>query len=67
MDYGRVRRPLPVSKALDDVPLAYEMNSKPLPYDHGFPVRVVVPSWVGIASIKWVSHIEVSAEPLNSP
>ncbi|MER6113653.1 sulfite oxidase [Streptomyces hirsutus] len=64
---GRVRRPLPLAKALDDVLLAYEMNGEPVPYDHGYPVRVLVPSWVGIASIKWVGDIEVSAQPLFSP
>lgn len=64
---GRVRRPLPLAKAMDDVILAYEMNGEPLPYDHGFPVRVVVPSWVGIASVKWVGDIEVSTAPLHSP
>ncbi|WP_329214219.1 sulfite oxidase [Streptomyces sp. NBC_00683] len=64
---GRVRRPLPVSKALDDVLLAYEMNGEPLPPDHGHPVRLIVPSWVGIANIKWVGDIEVSAEPLLTP
>ncbi|MFD9910481.1 sulfite oxidase, partial [Streptomyces sp. NPDC059063] len=66
-DLGRVRRPLPVAKALDDVLLAYEMNGEPLPPDHGHPVRVLVPSWVGIASVKWVGDIEVSATPLYSP
>ncbi|MCO6006258.1 molybdopterin-dependent oxidoreductase [Actinoallomurus purpureus] len=64
---GRVRRPLPVAKALDDVLLANEMNGRPLPPDHGFPVRLVVPGWVGIASIKWVGDIEVSDAPLSSP
>lgn len=64
---GRVRRPLPLAKALDDILLAYEMNGEWLPYDHGYPVRVLVPSWVGIASIKWVGDMEVSAEPLYSP
>jgi DMSO/TMAO reductase YedYZ molybdopterin-dependent catalytic subunit len=64
---GRVRRPLPVAKALDDVLLAYEMNGRPLPPDHGFPVRLIVPSWVGISSIKWVGDIEVSDVPLFSP
>ncbi|MFI8003171.1 sulfite oxidase [Streptomyces sp. NPDC086010] len=64
---GRVRRPLPVAKALDDVILAYEMNGEPLPPDHGAPVRLIVPSWVGIANIKWVGDIEVSAEPLLTP
>jgi DMSO/TMAO reductase YedYZ molybdopterin-dependent catalytic subunit len=58
---------LPVSKALDDVLLAYEMNDAPLTADHGAPLRLVVPGWVGIASIKWVGTIEVSTEPLRSP
>lgn len=67
VDYGRVRRPIPVSKALKDVILAYEMNDQPLPPDHGYPVRLVVPSWIGLASIKWVGDIEVSTSPLTSP
>jgi DMSO/TMAO reductase YedYZ molybdopterin-dependent catalytic subunit len=54
VNYGRVRRPIPVAKALDDVILAYEMNGEPLPPDSGYPVRVIVPRWAGIASIKWV-------------
>ncbi|MFD4481267.1 sulfite oxidase [Streptomyces sp. NPDC058471] len=64
---GRVRRPLPLAKAMDDVILAYEMNGAPLPADHGHPVRLLVPAWVGIASIKWVGDIEVSSTPLYSP
>ncbi|TDD74580.1 sulfite oxidase [Actinomadura rubrisoli] len=64
---GRVRRPLPIAKALKDVLLAYEMNGAPLPPDHGFPVRLVVPSWVGIASVKWLGDIQVADEPLFSP
>ncbi|MFG2000018.1 sulfite oxidase [Spirillospora sp. NPDC048911] len=64
---GRVRRPLPVAKALKDVLLAYEMNGEPLAPDHGHPVRLVVPSWVGIASIKWLGDIEVADRPLFSP
>ena len=66
VDAGHVRRPMPVSKALDDVLLAYEMNDEPLPLDHGFPVRAIVPGWVGIAKIKWIGQIEVSATPLFS-
>ncbi|MFB9833900.1 molybdopterin-dependent oxidoreductase [Actinoallomurus acaciae] len=42
-NHGRVRRPIPIARALDDAPLAYEMNGRPLPPDHGFPVRLVVP------------------------
>ncbi|MFI1256455.1 sulfite oxidase [Streptomyces netropsis] len=65
-NHGRVRRPIPLAKAFEDVLLAYEMNGAPLAYDHGRPVRVVVPSWAGIASVKWVGDIEVADEPLFS-
>src|SRR4051794_40790775 len=58
VDRGHVRRPLPVAKALDDVLLAYGMNGQPLPADHGGPVRLVVPGWVGVANIKWVGALE---------
>jgi DMSO/TMAO reductase YedYZ molybdopterin-dependent catalytic subunit len=64
---GKVRRVLPVAKALDDALLVYEMNGEPLPPDHGFPVRLLVPGWIGVASIKWLGQIEVSDQPLLSP
>jgi DMSO/TMAO reductase YedYZ molybdopterin-dependent catalytic subunit len=67
VDQGHVRRPLPLAKAWRDGLLAFEMNGETLPPDHGFPARLVVPGWVGIASIKWVGQLEVSAEPLFSP
>jgi DMSO/TMAO reductase YedYZ molybdopterin-dependent catalytic subunit len=60
VNYGHVRRPVPVAKALDDVILAYEMNGKPLPLDNGFPLRFICPSWIGVANVKWVGSIEVS-------
>jgi DMSO/TMAO reductase YedYZ molybdopterin-dependent catalytic subunit len=66
VDYGHVRRPVPVAKALADVILAYEMNGRPLPPDNGFPVRFICPSWIGVANVKWVGQIEVSATPLFS-
>ena len=39
--------------------LAYEMNGAPLPPQHGFPVRLVVPGWYGMAHVKWLVGIEV--------
>ncbi len=39
--------------------LCYEMNSKPLPQLHGFPLRLIAPGWYGIANIKWLKRIEV--------
>ena len=67
VDLGPVRRPLPIGKALHDVLLAYEMNGEPLLPDHGHPVRLIVPNWIGISSIKWVGRIEVSDQPQFSP
>jgi DMSO/TMAO reductase YedYZ molybdopterin-dependent catalytic subunit len=66
VDYGQVRRPLPVAKAFKDAVLAYEMNGEPLPPDNGYPVRLIVPGWVGVANIKWVGQLQVSREPLYS-
>jgi DMSO/TMAO reductase YedYZ molybdopterin-dependent catalytic subunit len=67
IDHGRVRRPLPIGKALDDVLVAWEMNGEPLPPDHGFPARLVVPGWVGIASIKWLGELRVTTSVVDSP
>ncbi len=64
---GGFRRPLPIAKALDpDTILAYRMNGEALPKDHGFPVRALVPDWVGSSSIKWLGSIEVSNQAIWS-
>ncbi len=61
LDEAEWARPMPLAKALDpDTILALAMNGVPLPPDHGFPVRVVVPGWVGSSSVKWVGGIEIS-------
>ena len=39
--------------------LAVRMNGAPLPRDHGFPVRLIVPGWYGCSCIKWVDRIEL--------
>lgn len=68
LDDLRVRRPMSVAKALeDDTLLVYAMNGQPLPPDHGFPVRILTPGWIGVANIKWVGRLEVSEQPLFSP
>jgi DMSO/TMAO reductase YedYZ molybdopterin-dependent catalytic subunit len=57
-------RSVPLAKALDqDVLLAYEMNGQPLTVNHGFPLRVIVPGWFGVASVKWLERIIVSDKP----
>ena len=59
-------RSLPVADARDpDTILAWEMNGEPLPPDHGRPVRLVVPRWYGVASVKWLCRIEAVSEPFQ--
>jgi DMSO/TMAO reductase YedYZ molybdopterin-dependent catalytic subunit len=63
LDQPRVRRPIPVAKAVEqDCILAYMMNGDILPIDHGFPARTVVPAWGGVNSVKWVGTIMVTEE-----
>lgn len=60
---------IPLSTALDpanDVLLAFSMNGQPLPRDHGFPLRAVVPGHVAARSVKWLSKIVVSDEESTS-
>lgn len=57
-------RSLPISEALrPDVVLAYRMNGADLPPQHGYPLRLVVPGWYGMASVKWLSSIKVLSKP----
>jgi len=59
-------RSLPVSKALDpDVLLVFQMNGEELSVSHGFPLRVIVPGWYAMASVKWLNRIIVSDRPFN--
>jgi DMSO/TMAO reductase YedYZ molybdopterin-dependent catalytic subunit len=51
-------RSLPRDQALHpDTLLAYAMNGDALPVEHGFPVRLIVPGWYGVAAVKWVTRI----------
>ncbi len=57
-------RALPLADALHpDTLLALSMNGEPLTSAHGAPVRLVVPGWFGMANVKWLTRIEVSATP----
>jgi DMSO/TMAO reductase YedYZ molybdopterin-dependent catalytic subunit len=47
-----------------EVLLAYLMNGEPLPVQHGYPLRAIVPGWYGVASVKWLAEIEVVDRPL---
>ncbi|GAA1280401.1 sulfite oxidase [Arthrobacter pascens] len=59
-------RSLPIAEALRaDVVLAYKMNGADLPPQHGYPLRLVVPGWYGMASVKWLQSIQVVASPFQ--
>jgi DMSO/TMAO reductase YedYZ molybdopterin-dependent catalytic subunit len=52
-------RSLSLPDALQDkILLAYEMDGRPLPVEHGFPLRLIVPGWYGIAWVKWLKRVE---------
>ena len=58
-----VKASIPIEKVMNpygDVILAYKMNGEELPRDHGFPLRVIVPGYVGIRNIKWLKSITLS-------
>jgi sulfane dehydrogenase subunit SoxC len=59
-------RSLPLAEALrDEVLLAWAVNGQPLPPQHGFPLRLVVPGWYGMTSVKWLRRITVVTEPFT--
>jgi sulfite oxidase len=47
--------------------LALCMNDVPLPFEHGFPLRLIVPGWHGMANIKWVNRITASSTQFKGP
>lgn len=53
-------RSLPIADAMrDDVLLAYAMNGDDIPPEHGAPLRVIVPGWYGMASVKWLARLRL--------
>lgn len=59
-------RSLPMEVALHpDTLLAWGMNGEPLSPEHGFPLRVVVPGWYGMASVKWLTKISAMNKPFE--
>ena len=59
-------RSLTLGEALaGDALLAYELNGAPLPPQHGFPLRLVVPGWYGMTSVKWLERVTVLDRPFQ--
>lgn len=49
----------------EEVILVYEMNGAPLEPQHGYPLRLIVPGWYGMTSVKWLDRVEAIAEPFQ--
>jgi DMSO/TMAO reductase YedYZ molybdopterin-dependent catalytic subunit len=59
----RFERSLQIDRARDpNVLLAYAMNGERLPVLHGHPLRLIVPGWYAVASVKWLTEIEVTSQ-----
>ena len=62
----RFARSLPRAAALhEDTLLAWGMNGAPLTPAHGYPLRLLVPGWYGVASVKWLTRITAVTEPFT--
>jgi DMSO/TMAO reductase YedYZ molybdopterin-dependent catalytic subunit len=60
------QRSLSIADAMrPEVMLAYEMNGEPLQPQHGFPLRLLVPGWYGMTSVKWLRAIEAIGQPFT--
>jgi DMSO/TMAO reductase YedYZ molybdopterin-dependent catalytic subunit len=61
-------RSLPIEKALHpDTIIAYEFNRQPIPFKHGYPLRLIVPQWYAMASVKWIKQIRVIDSHFKGP
>ena len=62
-EQGKHVKSIPIQKALDDVLVAYGQNGEPLRPEQGYPLRLLVPGWEGINSVKWLRRIKVTHQP----
>lgn len=60
---------IPMDRVLDEsyeVILAYEIDGVPLPPDHGYPLRLIAPGFIGVRNCKWVGRLEIGEEEARS-
>ncbi|MCM3567665.1 sulfite oxidase [Neobacillus mesonae] len=61
-------RSLPIEKALHpDTLIAYQFNDQPISFKHGYPLRLIVPQWYAMASVKWIRQITVLDDVFKGP
>jgi len=62
-DAGKFTHTLPLTKAMEDVIVAFGQNGEPLRVEQGYPVRLVVPGWEAPFSVKYLTHVKVVDQP----
>ena len=62
-DANKYTMSMPLAKAMDDILVAYSQNGEPVRPQQGYPVRLIVPGWEAIRSVKWLSRIKVVDQP----
>lgn len=61
-------RSIPMEVALHpDTIIAYSLNDNPITYKHGYPLRLIVPKWYAMASVKWLKRVTVVDKPFTGP
>ena len=62
-DAAALARSFPMDKALDDALIVYAQNGERLHPEQGYPLRLLLPGWEGVANVKWLRRIEVGERP----
>ena len=62
-DANKYTMSIPLAKATDDILVAYAQNGEVVRPQQGYPLRLVVPGWEAIRSVKWLSRIKVVDQP----
>ena len=65
-DAGAFNMSIPLSKIMDDCFLALYQNGERLRPENGYPVRLIIPGWKAVLSVKWLGSLEISSEPAMS-
>ncbi|RMG36783.1 MAG: sulfite dehydrogenase [Gammaproteobacteria bacterium] len=62
-DAAGLARSFPIEKAMDDALIVYAQNGEPLRPEQGYPLRLLLPGWEGVANVKWLRRLEVGDRP----
>ena len=65
-DPGKFSHTVPLTKAMDDVFVAYGQNGEPVRREQGYPIRMIVPGWEGPFNVKYLSHIKLVDQPYHT-